>query len=519
MSLRGVASLLLADDGTVTGISEPGLLRACAVAAVERRRLEADRGAVASILAAARLRAADAIVARVVSVDRDRADLPAADAGGPAGRTGFGVLFWRAAVAAIVGYVIAQIVRAAGADLPRWPFVAGIGALLFGLLTAGGRARERRLADAFGRISIHPVWGAFVLAGVLYLVYMLVGVLGAGVLVDLLQNDLFGARVNPWLRDALSAIPWRLARDVLVGPYGLLTMALTYALAIVLPIVTTFFVAFSILEDSGYLPRLAIMTDRWFRVIGLNGKAVLPMVLGLGCGTMATLTTRILETRKERILATFLLALGIPCSAQLGVIFGMFPMVGAGYGAVWLGTVLLTLLAAGWIAARVVPGERSDFLMEIPPIRRPLVSNLLLKTTARLEWYVKEAVPLFALGTLLLFILHETGALESVRRAGEPVVQRLLGLPPEASEAFLLGFLRRDYGATMLFDMASNGLLTHAQVVVAMVTITLFVPCVANVFMIWKERGAKVALAVLGLVFPIAFLVGGAVRVVLEAVS
>ena len=114
-------------------------------------------------------------------------------------------------------------------------------------------------------------------------------------------------------------------------------MGLTYGLAIVLPIVTTFFLVFGLLEDSGYLPRLAVMSDRLFRVMGLNGKAVLPMVLGLGCDTMATMTTRILATRKERVIVTLLLALGVPCSAQLGVILAMLGTVPLSAGLAGLG--------------------------------------------------------------------------------------------------------------------------------------------------------------------------------------
>jgi ferrous iron transport protein B len=194
------------------------------------------------------------------------------------------------------------------------------------------------------------------------------------------------------------------------------------------------------------------------------------------------------------------------------VILAMLSQVGVALGLVWFAAVLVTMVAAGWVASRLIPGERSDFLMEIPPVRRPQPTNVLLKTSARLEWYLKEAVPLFALGTLVLFVLSEAGALEWIRRAGEPIVVHLLGLPREAAEAFLVGFLRRDFGATRLFQMASAGGLTHAQTVVAMVTMTLFVPCIANAFMIWKERGWRVAVAVIFVVFALAFLVGGAVN-------
>ena len=158
----------------------------------------------------------------------------------------------------------------------------------------------------------------------LYALYLFVGVFGAQTLVRLLEDDVFGRGINPaaiWLADRFIPIP--LVRDFLVGQYGLITMGVTYAIAIVLPVVATFFLMFGFLEDSGYIPRLAIFCDRIFRVMGLNGKAVLPMVLGLGCDTMATMTTRILGTPKERLIAILLLALGIPCSAQLATIMGI----------------------------------------------------------------------------------------------------------------------------------------------------------------------------------------------------
>jgi small GTP-binding protein len=301
-------------------------------------------------------------------------------------------------------------------------------------------------------------------------------------------------------------------RDLCVGPYGLLTMALTYSIAIIFPIVAMFFIVFSLMEDSGYLPRLAVMLNRALRPLGLNGKAVLPMILGLGCDTMATLTTRILETRKERLLATLLLALGVPCSAQLGVILGMLTSVGVGPALWWLAAVSGTVLVVGYLAARLLPGEPSDFILEIPPIRRPQLGNILQKTGARIAWYLREAVPLFAVGTLILFVLDRGHALGVIQRAGEPLVVRWLGLPRESAEAFLIGFLRRDFAATKLFDLARGGGLDAVQIVVAMTTITLFIPCVANLIVIAKERGLRVAAAMFCFIFPVAFLVGGVVR-------
>ncbi len=367
--------------------------------------------------------------------------------------------------------------------------------------------------QAFGRYAMDPFLGVPILFAVLFLAYEFVGVFGAKFLVDLLEGGVFGKGIVPaasWLAER--TIPWPIFRDFLVGPYGMISMALSYAVAIVLPIVGTFFLGFGILEDSGYLPRLAVMVDRIFKKIGCNGKAVLPMILGLGCDTMATLTTRILETRKERIIVTLLLALGIPCSAQLGVILGMLGNVGLAATSTWLAILFVVILAVGYLASKVIPGESSDFILEIPPIRLPQVGNLAVKTMARIEWYLREAVPLFLLGTFILFAADRMGWLQSVQKASEPLVVGLLDLPPKTAEAFLIGFLRRDYGAAGLFDMARSGLLTNLQVLVSLVTITLFIPCLANFLVIVKEQGSKVAAGMALFIFPFAILVGALVN-------
>ena len=345
------------------------------------------------------------------------------------------------------------------------------------------------LLRKFGAWSMHPVWGIPILLAVLAGMYYFVGNLGAGFLVDLLEEKFFGNLVNPAVEYIVDAvIPSALLKEFLVGPYGVFTMAFTYALAIVLPIVGTFFIAFGILEDSGYMPRLAVMVNRLFKTVGLSGKAVLPMLLGLGCDTMATLTTRILDTRKERILVTFLLALGVPCSAQLGVILGMLGGLTLAAFSVWLFVILLTMIASGFIASLLVSGESGSFVLELPPIRVPKFKNILIKTVARIEWYLKEAVPLFVLGTIILFLMDKLKLLGVIQAVTDPVVKGWLGLPSKATEAFLIGFMRRDYGAAGIYALAREGLLDTNQILVSLVTITLFVPCIANVFIIIKER-------------------------------
>jgi ferrous iron transport protein B len=371
-----------------------------------------------------------------------------------------------------------------------------------------GRRPLGRFQEWIGRAVREPATGLPIVALVLYVSYLFVGVLGAQTLVELIEDGLFGRLINPWAASLASHLPSRLLQDFLVGEYGLVTMGLTYALAIVLPVVTTFFMVFGFLEDSGYLPRLAIFSDRLFRAMGLNGKAVLPMVLGLGCDTMATMTTRILHTPKERLIAIVLLALGVPCSAQLATIMGILGGISFAALATLFGVVVTQILVVGFLAARVLPGDRSEFALELPPMRLPQWRNLLRKTGLRIRWYLGEAVPLFLIGTALLFALDRVGALVVLARTAEPVVSGWLGLPAKAAEVFVMGFLRRDYGAAGLFDMARSDALTGVQSVVALTVMTLFVPCVANLLMIVKERGPRAALAILGFVTTVAILTG-----------
>ncbi len=415
--------------------------------------------------------------------------------------------------------------------------------------------------------AMHPLKGIAFLAAVLITVFWFVGLFGAGTLVDLLEVAGFEQRLSPLaIRGADAVLPFphthdsefishtiglpvspaheielgavektalrpdyvipadaelgwwgetkRFVHDLLVGRYGTITMALSYALAIVLPIVTTFFLVFSILEDSGYFPRMALMLNRSFRLMGLNGKAVLPMLLGLGCATMATMTTRILETRKERVITTMLLALAVPCSAQLGVLLAMMAALSPGGAVVWVTLVVSVLLLVGWLTARVFGGETSEFILEIPPMRRPQLSNVLVKTAGRLDWYLREVIPIFVVGTAALFLLDKLRLLGGLARLAEPLIAGWLGLPADMANAFLVGFLRRDFGAVYILDAVTGPvpLLTPHQILVAMVTITLFMPCFANFLMIQKEHGMKVALRMAAFIFPFAFFVGGAVH-------
>ena len=376
--------------------------------------------------------------------------------------------------------------------------------------------RKITLKEKLSRVMMNPITGVPILLLVLYFgLYWFVGVLGAQTLVEFLEGDIFEGYFNPFVTDLFTQyidnIP---IQDLFVGEYGIITLGVRYAIALILPIVGTFFLAFSIVEDTGYLPRMALLIDRVFKKIGLNGRAVIPMILGLGCGTMATIVTRTLETKRERVIATILLALAIPCSAQLGVILAIMsnnPIAML----TWVVSIILIFMLIGLLASRLLPGEKPGFYMEIPPLRMPKISNILMKTLARMEWYFKEVFPMFILASIVIWIGQITGLFDIVVNVITTPVQ-WIGLPPEAATAVLFGFFRRDYGAAGLYDLQQVGGLTGTQLTVAAVTLTLFVPCIAQFSVMIKERGWKTALAITSFVFIFAFIVGFILNLILN---
>lgn len=379
--------------------------------------------------------------------------------------------------------------------------------------------RNLRLSENIDNILIHPVFGIPVLFLILYFgLYLFVGVFAAGTVVDFLENTLFGEYINPLVTAKfISLVPYPALQELFVGEYGIFTQAITYAIALILPIVGAFFLVFSIIEDTGYLPRLGLLLDSMFKKIGLSGRAVIPMVLGFGCSTMGTMVTRTLETKRERLISNILLALAIPCSAQLGVILSILSESQTAL-LIWAGVIVLEFVLIGYLASRVLPGEAPTFILEMPPLRRPKLSNIAVKTYSRMHWYFLEVLPLFVLASVLIWIGKLTGLFALALKAME-YPTRWIGLPSDAAEIFLFGFFRRDFGAAGIYGMYDSGLLTAVQLVVAAVTLTLFMPCIAQFMMTIKERGFKTALAISSFIFPFAFFTGFIVNTLLKVLG
>jgi ferrous iron transport protein B len=289
------------------------------------------------------------------------------------------------------------------------------------------------------------------------------------------------------------------------GEFGIITMTITYLFFLLLPLVAAFYFVMALLEDSGYLPRLATMLDRSFNKLGLNGRAVIPIMLGFGCVTMATITTRLLGTEREKTITTAILQFVIPCSAQLAVIAVLMSIAGLVPFIIYSLTIFSTLIVLSTILNKSLPGESSPLLIDLPAMRIPRLENIFKKMFYRTYGFMKEASFWFFVGALAIGFMDITGLLTIWQEIISPFTTIWLKLPKEAATAFVMGMVRRDFGAAGLFHLS----LTPMQITVAITTITLFVPCIASFVIMLKERGWKQGLIIWSGTWFFAFFIGG----------
>ncbi len=373
--------------------------------------------------------------------------------------------------------------------------------------TSAGPPAPRDFSDRFARLCRHPVLGLPILAVFLGILYASV-VYGAGSLGSLLTS----AVVDPLVSLLARLLPDGIWENLLIGPYGLLTLGLFNAVFTVLPILFVFFLVFGAMEDIGYLPNLTILMRRVLGKIGITGNSIIPLVLGFGCKTMATMTTRSLTSRKEKIIAIFLIAFAIPCSAQMGLNMAILGRYGFQH---FLVTVLILGLAevgAGFALNKILPAEPgSRFVQELPPIRAPRIPALLSKTGHRLLWFLKEAIPIFLIASAVLFLLDVSGALGAFKRFISPVITGWLGLPLDMAEALMLTMARHEAASGLILGMSKNGLLDGVQSIIAVSLTTMFVPCLANIVAMVKELGVKTGIAVALSINVLSFVLAGGI--------
>lgn len=372
------------------------------------------------------------------------------------------------------------------------------------------QTNSSQIARQVGYYLLKPLTAIPALIILLYFIYQFIGVFVAQTVVNFTEGYLFSGIYEPFMQQLIvNTIGLNnFIGELLAGEFGILTMAVTYIFGLLLPLVAGFYFLLSLLEDSGYLPRIAVLTDRLLQKIGLNGRAIIPMLLGFGCVTMATITTRLLGTKRERIISIFLLGLAIPCSAQLGVIAGLIAQLEPFYIIVYLMTIFVVYVLAGTFLNKVLPGESSDLIIDLPPMRVPELKNVFSKTYQQTIAFIKEAGPIFVLGAALITILKKSGLLDFITKLAAPVTVNLLGLPAQTATAFVMGVIRRDFGAAGLTAIT----LSPAQVTVSLITLTLFVPCIAAMMIMVKERNLKEAIYIWFGSWLIAFIAGGIVN-------
>jgi ferrous iron transport protein B len=273
----------------------------------------------------------------------------------------------------------------------------------------------------------------------------------------------------------------------------------------VLPYIIAFYFVLSFLEDVGFLPRLAILLDNLFHRLGLPGYAIIPVLLGFGCNVPGILSTRMLESKRERFIVSTLISIGIPCVPLQAMIFGILGK----YSGFYVGGVYLVLfsvwLILGLILNRVIKGYSPEFIMEIPSYRLPPLGMLLQKLFFRVKGFLIEAIPVVLLGVLIVNLLLYSHTLDLVTGIFSPVMKGLFGLPNEAIIALTVGFIRKDVAVGMLAPLG----LTVKQLFIATTLLAISFPCVATFMVLWKELGFKALLKAAGIMILTGMLVGG----------
>jgi len=361
----------------------------------------------------------------------------------------------------------------------------------------------------FGQALLNPWFGSLVAVSILYFfLYQFLGVFVAGTVVDFLENNVFSQYYEPFVRkiismfltiehDSLAPLLFTDFKSALgtflAGDYGVLTLTVTYLYGLLAPLVFGFYFGLAILEDSGYLPRLAVLADTLLSRLGMNGRAIIPLILGGGCVTMAVVTTKLLTSKKEKLITIALLGLSIPCSAQLGVIQGLLSNIGGVKPwLIWSGVLFLIFALAGTVMNALLKGSCGNFVSDIPPMRAPVFKNIINKTFSRSKVFLDEASFAFFMAAAVVAFLQVAGCLDNIINFCEPLMSKVLLLPKEVTLSFILGMIRRDFGAFGLLDIPMSA----AQLITACVVLTLFVPCIATVAVTIKETSWKVALAI-----------------------
>ena len=382
--------------------------------------------------------------------------------------------------------------------------------------------RHHTWRERLGDASVKPLTGSIFALAILG---------GSFTAIRFVGESLIGYVLDPLFENLWLPVVLRLSdllentgffHDILIGKLidgevnfveslGLLTTGLYVPFAMVLPYILAFYLVLGLLEDTGYLPRLAVLMDTVMHRLGLHGFAIIPNMLGLGCNVPAVLATRILESKRERFIAATLISIAVPCAALQAMIFGLVGEHGAQYVAIVYGTLFAVWIILGIIINRFAGGFSPELLIEIPPYRLPPWQTVLQKLWMRVRSFLGEAIPIILGAVLVINILYFLGVFDAIANFTAPVITGLLGLPKEAVTALVIGFLRKDVALGMLAPLG----LSANQLVVGSVVLAMFFPCMATFVVLLRELGIVNMLKATGIMITTALLVGGALNLIL----
>ncbi|OPX59419.1 MAG: hypothetical protein A4E25_01221 [Methanobacterium sp. PtaB.Bin024] len=399
-------------------------------------------------------------------------------------------------------------------DSEKWAFIGEI-------LSEVQKIEHRHpsLLEKLEDASVKPFSGIIIAIIVLFITMQVI--IGIGeFLINYILDPLYYQYYGPFITSLVqNSIPTGFIHDILIGSgyeyetsFGLLTTGIYVIFAVVLPYILSFYFILGFLEDFGYLPRLAVLLDSIMHKLGLHGYATIPIILGFGCNVPAMLSTRILEGKREKFIATTLIAISIPCMAQTAVIIGLLGKYGIQYIILIYGTLLILFIVLGSILNFLLKGESPEIFFEIPPYRIPHMETLLKKTWMRVKGFLLEALPFVFLGILAINILYLIGVMGALSNLLSPIMSQMLGLPDQAIDALIMGFLRKDLATAMLAPLN----LSPNQLVVACTVLATSFPCIATFVVLIKEIGVKDMLKTVVLMLSVALITGTILNLILN---
>lgn len=368
---------------------------------------------------------------------------------------------------------------------------------------------KRSFKEVLDRFTTEPWTGTLSMIVVLAIIFSALFFLGG--YLSTLFGDFFDYLILRPITPFLDELPSKLLADMI--KWGL--DGINAGLQIMLPYIAVFYILLALLEDTGYLPRMAYILDKLTHKLHLHGKAVVPMMLGFGCSVPAILSTRILPTKKERILTSILICL-VPCSARTAVILGSVgAFIGPPYALLIYLIILLLIFIVGYILGRALPGESEGLILEMPDYRVPYLKNVLLKTWLRVKDFAYIAFPLIIIGSIILGLLKFFGLLDIISKPFEPIIGGWLMLPAVAGITLIYGVLRKELALELMFILGGSTMLldfmSPLQIFIFALVVSLYIPCLGTFAVLKHEFGWSKSLLISAFTIALAIIVGGLV--------